>query len=129
MLKTKILLTKSQSILEYLIILGAIILAIVANTVGLQRSLQKNLDTNQKVLEAEAKGSEAPANVKNEEYYASASQQSNSEWNNTDTYAGTAYKNQYYFHEGNSDMSYVPKEGTVLDKDETYVAVPYGSKQ
>lgn len=125
MSEREIILRKSQSIMEYLIVLTAIIFVILANTVGLKRGVQTSLDKNQKILETQAKGNETPENVKSEDYYTSAHPRNDSEWtNNTDKYNNTAYKNEYYFHEGKSDMSYAPDNNTILDRDDTYVPPP-----
>jgi hypothetical protein len=110
--------TKSQSILEYLIVLTAIIVAFIATTVGFRSGLQHNLDVNQKAVEERIESTTAPAEVKTEPYYTDSRQRSDSNWYvNADTknISPAFQEGRYYFHEGNSDMSYVDADGTVLD--------------
>jgi hypothetical protein len=115
--KAKIILTKSQSILEYLIVLTAIMVGIIASTVGFHRGLQNSLDEKQMAIEANIKGNETPQEVKNEAYYAAAHNRTDSAWSaNIDqkNISATFKPEQYYFHEGNSDMSgYDTTNGTV----------------
>ena len=80
MRKAKIILTKSQSIMEYLIVLAAIMVGIIASTIGLRAGLQNSLDINQNITEANVKSTEPTQRVKNETYYAASHEYFNSTW-------------------------------------------------
>jgi len=110
----------SQSILEYLIILAAIIIAILANTVGLKVGVQNSLDTIQNTTAAQMTNAVAPQTVQGENYYNAPQNLTSSEWtNNTDTYGGPNYTGGYNYDEwvkNNPDSAYnAPAAGTVLE--------------
>jgi len=111
---------KSQSILEYLIILAAIIIAILANTIGLKTGVQNSLNTIQNTTAAQMSSAAAPKTVQGENYYTAPKQTTSSpDWNNTDTYGGPNYTGGYNYDEwvkNNPNSAYnAPAAGTVLE--------------
>ncbi|MFA5008578.1 MAG: hypothetical protein WC546_05095 [Candidatus Omnitrophota bacterium] len=99
---------KAQSILEYLIVLAAIFVAIVINTVGFRTGvqnslgLQNSLDTTQNTIETKVvRNPEPPQTVKEQPYYKQSSENvedpamSNSNVSQVDQYAGPEYTGGY----------------------------------
>lgn len=111
---------KSQSILEYLIILSAIIIAILANTVGLQRGVQNSLDSTGNTLATNMSNATVPQSVGSEPYYtAPRNTTSSPTWGGTDTYGGPSYTGGYNYDEwvkNNPNSAYnAPQGGTILE--------------
>jgi ABC-type lipoprotein release transport system permease subunit len=115
---------KSQSMLEYLVTLVAIIIAIAAGTIGLNTGVTRGMNNAQRDIAQNITQSNPPAQVMGESYYSpTQTHTSDSNWQRVD-YGGAQYKNEYYYHEGPSDMSYVPEEGKPVDSDTGFVAPP-----
>jgi hypothetical protein len=89
--KTKM--ESAQSILEYLIVLSAIIVVIIISTIGfntgIQNSLglQNSLNTTQSDVEVILNDANPPINVTNQSYYTPPSEITSNP-NSTDTYGG-----------------------------------------
>ncbi|MFH1771295.1 MAG: hypothetical protein ABH872_00590 [Candidatus Omnitrophota bacterium] len=101
---------KTQSILEYIAVLTAVVIAIVAGTVG----LRQGVDTGLSQIQDEAtnnimKQTEPPENIASQDFYEPPGNLNDPKWNDqTDTYGGAEYnQGEYYFHQGESDMGYV----------------------
>ncbi|MCM8831739.1 MAG: hypothetical protein NC918_06085 [Candidatus Omnitrophica bacterium] len=129
MVKVKI--KSAQSILEYLITLTALVVLILFNTVGIKRGLQNNLEKSKPILEENIKSNDAPSEVKSEDYYSESRKKDDPGWYaKVDTYGGPQYDLGYYFHEGNTKLTHIIKDGEVvelkdnliLNKDSSYVA-------
>ena len=115
----------AQSILEYVIFLTAAVVAIMVATVGLNTGVRNGLSTAEQVITDRISDTAAPSEIQTRDYYVAAGEHTDAGYMaNTTAYGGAEYKNEYYFHEGDSDMSYVPAVGTVLDSDTSYVAPP-----
>ena len=118
---------KAQSILEYLIVLAAIFIAIVINTVGfstgIQNSLglQNSLNTTQNIIETGIiRNATPPQSVTGEAYYKQPSENvadpalTNPNVNNMDKYGGPEYTGGYNYDEwvrNNPDSAYNAPEG------------------
>lgn len=117
---------KAQSILEYLLVLSAILIAIIVNTVGFHSGVQNSLDL-QKGLNTIQDGfsegilvTEAPQKVTGQSYYTPARDHTSDQgWdNNIDTYGGPDYTGGYNYDEwvrSNPNSAYnAPKAGTII---------------
>ena len=125
---------KTQSILEYLIVLSAILIVIIISTVGFSRGvqnslgLQNSLNTTQDAIETGIiRDTQPPDTVVSQSYYTAPSENvsdpalSNSSVNNMDTYGGPEYTGGYNYDEwvrNNPDSAYnAPAAGTVISSD------------
>ena len=138
-------LVKTQSILEYILAMTAIFIMVLIGTVGLKTGIQNNnlsdtleggLDSAQGEIDSDyIRRTEPSDDVVSQDYFSSPQEfTSDSEWEQAgiheggdtyDGYGGPEYNtNQYYYHEGESDMSYVPTPGKVIDSDTSFVAPP-----
>ncbi|MDD5194832.1 MAG: hypothetical protein PHQ96_04040 [Candidatus Omnitrophica bacterium] len=95
---------KTQSITEYIITLAAIVVAIIAGTVGLRRGVETSLNTTHQALENNLS---APAEGQTKDLTAL--------YGEPEQYTGNQTHEGYYFHEGDSDMSRVPPNGTIIE--------------
>ncbi|MCK9574314.1 MAG: hypothetical protein M0R20_08015, partial [Candidatus Omnitrophica bacterium] len=99
--KTKM--ESAQSILEYLIVLSAIIVVIIISTIGfntgIQNSLglQNSLNTTQSDVEVILNDANPPINVTNQSYYTPPSEITSNP-NSTDTYGGPQYTGGYDYN-------------------------------
>ena len=96
---------KAQSIMEYIITLAAIVVAIIIGTVGLQRGISTSLnathDDLQGNLSAVAQGQ---------------TKDLTGLYGNPNNYTGNQTHEGYYFHQGPSDMSWVPAVGNTTSQ-------------
>ena len=119
--KTKM--ESAQSIMEYLIVLSAIIVVIIISTIGfstgIQNSLglQNSLDTTQNDVQAILNDANAPTNVTSQSYYTPPSEITSNP-NSTDNYGGPEYTGGYDYDtwvRNNPDSAYnAPVVGTVV---------------
>lgn len=126
----KVKFVKSQSILEYLITLTAIVFVIIANTIGIKNGIQVNLDNSKPVVERFITNNQAPDEVKQNDYYVESKERNDPTWRaTTDTYGGQQYELGYYFHEGETQIKYIKKDDQVIelkdnlifDEDNSYI--------
>ncbi len=116
---------KAQVILEYLIVLTAIVVAIIGATVGFRNGLERNLNINSQIAQGIINGREAPTRIRQEPYYVNAQGRVDHRWHaNIDAYGGLQFEANYYFHEGPSDTSHLPAKEKILDRDDSYQAQP-----
>jgi hypothetical protein len=117
---------KSQSILEYLITLTAIVIAIIIGTVGLKQGVQNGLDTAEdEIVNDYINDRDAPESVQEEGYYTpSSTDMFEGEAQSRDAYEGPQLSGGYYYHEGESNMDHVPEAGAIMDADYSFVAPP-----
>ncbi|MDD4955444.1 MAG: hypothetical protein PHP17_05355 [Candidatus Omnitrophica bacterium] len=113
---------KTQSILEYLIVLSAIIIVIVINTIGfntgVQNSLglQNSLNSTQQDASSILNSPSAPNTVTREPYYTPARDITTNP-NNTDAYNGPNYNGGYNYNEwvnNNPDNGNVNRTGNTI---------------
>jgi len=115
---------KSQSILEYSIFLATVIVALLIGTGVYHNGLRDSLNISQEVMKKNVEGNDVPSEIRNEKYYRDSRERSDSNW-----YTNLDNKNidpdfdpnKYYFHEGNTDTSHIPPQGTILGYKNTYV--------
>jgi hypothetical protein len=106
---------KAQSILEYLIVLSAIIVVIVINTIGFSSgvqnslNLQNSLNTTSADVSTILNDANAPSKVTSQSYY-NAPTEITSNPNNTDTYGGPQYTGGYDY---NNWVNSNPENGNV----------------
>jgi len=116
---------KAQSILEYLIVLSAIIVVIIINTVGFSTgiknslNLQKSLDITQNAIETGIiRDAEPPSDVTSEAYYKPTSEITSNP-NKTDLYRGQEYTGGYDYDtwvKNNPNSAYnAPEAGTIVE--------------
>lgn len=120
MVRDNVTTQKGQSILEYIITLAVIVAAIIAGTIGMNSRVRKGLDdslnaTHENLtqdLEAIPTGETKDlGNI-----YASQT---------PDPYTGNQTNGSYYFHEGESNMSYVPPVGCITEtRDSSWQGTP-----
>lgn len=125
---------KAQSILEYLMVLAAIFIAILINTIGfhsgVQNSLglQDSLDTTQNTIETGIiRKAEPPQTVTGQPYYKNPSENvadpalSDPNVNNMDKYGGPEYTGGYNYDEwvrDNPNSAYnAPAAGTIISSE------------
>lgn len=111
---------KTQSILEYIIILAAVVVFILISTVGLgsgfNRGLSRNLNQRQRQVERDyTKRTRPPQEIQNQAYYAKPAKDLHEE-DKGYIVGGHEKAGKYYFHEGPSDMSWVPQKGTITEE-------------
>ncbi|MDD5584312.1 MAG: hypothetical protein PHV55_04585 [Candidatus Omnitrophica bacterium] len=99
--------TSAQSIVEYIITLAAIVVAIIAGTIGLRTGIEKSLNKTREDMEDNL---DTPAQGQEKNLTGL--------YGNPDEYTGNQTHEGYYFHEGPSDMSRVPANGTVIEVNE-----------
>jgi hypothetical protein len=91
---------KTQSILEYLMVLAAIMVAIVINTIGVghvvQINLEDSLNSTRSATAAILEDPQPPRHVPGEPYYVPP-QTKTSNPNNTDPYHGPNYNGGYNY--------------------------------
>ena len=111
--KTKM--ESAQSIMEYLIVLSAIIVVIIISTIGfstgIQNSLglQSSLNTTQNDVQAILNDANAPTNVTSQSYYTPPSEITSNP-NSTDNYGGPQYTGGYNY---NDWVSSNPENGNI----------------
>lgn len=116
---------KSQSILEYLIVLAAILVVIIINTVGfstgVQNSLglQNSLNTTQNAIETTVIRNAAPSSKVASEPYYKAPEEITSNPNNTDEYRQPPYTGGYDYDEwikNHPDSGYINRTGNSVSQ-------------
>jgi len=106
---------KTQSILEYLIVLSSIIVVIMINTIGFNAGVQNSLGLQNSLNTTQADAStilndpRPPAHVLGEPYYVPP-QTNTSNPNNTDSYGGPNYTGGYNY---NNWVNSNPENGNI----------------
>ncbi|UCC95663.1 MAG: hypothetical protein JSW40_02660 [Candidatus Omnitrophota bacterium] len=108
---------KSQSIIEYIVYLTAVIILILVGVLGLNVGVRGGLDAAENKIDDELLDRTEPSSdIMEEEFYTPKEENHfDDEWANKDSYGGPEYApDEFYYHEGPSNMDYVPEDGKVL---------------